>query len=134
MNNDTRVGSPVSNVEVAKSGPVERQTSSFADNKDKLLTDLKVVAADAETLIKDAADSSADGFAAARTKVESKLSETKATLSRARTAVGKSAKHATDATCTYMMQNPWSTVGVLAAAGLIAGILIGRRKTVDARE
>jgi ElaB/YqjD/DUF883 family membrane-anchored ribosome-binding protein len=100
---------------------------SYDRNKDKLLADLKTVVADAETLIKEAAGSSVERFATLRTRFETKLSETRAGIDRARAAVGEKTKHATDATHAYVKQNPWKSVGVFAAAGVILGILLRRR-------
>lgn len=84
-------------------GPSQRSTAghqiyNYDSSKDKLLADLKMVVADAETLIKEAADSSAEGFATLRTRFERKLVETRAKIDRTRAAVGEKTKHATDAT------------------------------------
>ena len=96
-------------------------------NKDKLMADLKTVVADAETLIKEAAGSSVERFATLRTRFETKLGETRAKIDRARVAAGKNTKQAAVATNAYVKENPWKSVGVFAAAGLVLGILLRRR-------
>ena len=114
------------------SGPVQRSTAehqhyNYDSAKDQLLADLKTVVADAEQLIKEAADSSSEGFATLRTRFEGKLREARARLGRARTAVGEQTKHATDVAHAYVKENPWKCVGVSAVAGVILGFLLGRR-------
>jgi ElaB/YqjD/DUF883 family membrane-anchored ribosome-binding protein len=101
---------------------------SYDASKDKLVADLKMVVTDAEKLLKEAADSSADGFAALRTRVEGKLDEARVKLVRARAVVGESAQSAADSTQAFVKGNPWKSVGVLAAFSVIGGFLLGRRK------
>jgi ElaB/YqjD/DUF883 family membrane-anchored ribosome-binding protein len=102
-------------------------TYDYDNNKARLMADLKLVVADAESLIKEAADSSADGFASLRTRFEKKLVETKAKLGRARAAVGGKTQQATDAAQAYVKENPWQSAGVSAAAGAVLGFCLGRR-------
>jgi ElaB/YqjD/DUF883 family membrane-anchored ribosome-binding protein len=115
------------------SGPGQRSTAghqvcNYDGSKDKLLADLKMVVADAEKLIKEAAASSAEGFATLRTRFETMLSETRARIDRARAAVGEKTKHATDTTHAYVKENPWKSAGVFAAAGVMLGIFLRRRR------
>ena len=101
---------------------------NYDTSKDKLMADLKVVAADAQQLIKEAADSSSESFAALRTRVEGKLDETRVKLVRARTVMNENARLATDTTVAYVKENPWKFVGAIAAASVFFGMLLGRRK------
>lgn len=95
--------------------------------KEKLVKDLKGVVADADDLLKDVVNSSAEEFAAARTKIEAKLREAKSRLDDARLAVTEKAKGAADATDEYVRENPWTALGVAVAAGFIIGFLLSRR-------
>ena len=61
----------------ASSGPA-------AGKSEKLVKDLKSVVVDADDLLKELAGSTAEGFAAARTKVEGRLSDARARLAEAR--------------------------------------------------
>jgi ElaB/YqjD/DUF883 family membrane-anchored ribosome-binding protein len=101
--------------------------NAYDAGKDKLLADLKVVVADGQQLIREAADSSSAGFAALRTRVEGKVDEARVKLGQVRTAMGENARFATDATDAYVKHNPWKFAGVSVAAGLVLGFLLGRR-------
>ncbi len=78
--------------------------------KETLSSNLKGIAAKADDLIKKAGHTVAEEFAATRSIVSEK-------------ACG--AANSTDA---YVRGNPWKVVGVAAAAGLIIGGLLSRRR------
>ena len=117
MNTETKAGH-------AALGAAENKNDS---SKDKLLADLKMVVADAESLLKEAAGASNEGFARLRTQFEMKLAESRAKLGRARTALGEKTQHAADAAHAYVKKNPWQSAGILTAAGAIVGFCLGRR-------
>ena len=100
---------------------------NYERSKERLMADLKVMAADTQQLIREAANSSAEGYAALRMQFEGKLVETRAKLDQARTALAEKAKHAADATHEYVKENPWTSVGVSAAAGVMLGLLLRRK-------
>lgn len=79
--------------------------------KETLTTNLKELANKADDLIKKAGHSVAEEFAATRSVVTEK-------------ACG--AANSTDA---YVRGNPWKIVGVAAAAGLLIGSLLSRRRS-----
>lgn len=95
--------------------------------KDTLVEDLKSVGADTDDLLKDMVNSTAEEFAAARRKIEGKLVEARSRIDDARLAVTEKAKGTADATHVYVRENPWTALGVVAAAGLIIGFLLSRR-------
>ncbi len=95
--------------------------------KERLVKDLKGVVADANELLKEMAGSTAEGFAAARTKAEGKLGEVRARLDNARTAAKERAKAVAGATDDYVKENPWKVLGGAAVAGLVIGLLLRRR-------
>lgn len=97
------------------------------DMKDKLVRDLKSVGADVDDLLKEVANSTAEEFAAVRTKIEGRLGEVKSKLDHSRLAVSERARRSADATHEYVVENPWKVLGLAAAAGLIIGILVSRR-------
>lgn len=114
MNNEIKAVQPAHNYDASKA---------------KLLADLKIVGADAEKLLKEAADSSVESFAVLRTQFEDRMNQTKEKLGRARMVIAENAQCATASTQEYVKQNPWKSVGVIAAAGVICGLLMGRRKS-----
>lgn len=58
---------------------------------------------------------------------EENLESARATLSKAQSAITDGAKQYADMTDEYVHANPWKTLGVAAAAGLLIGILLARR-------
>lgn len=78
--------------------------------KETLSSNLKGIAAKADDLIKKAGNTVAEEFAATRNIVTEKACD---------------AASSTDA---YVRGNPWKIVGVAAAAGLVIGGLLSRRR------
>lgn len=95
--------------------------------KEALVNNLKSVVGDADALLKEVAGATAEGYAAARTKVEGRLNEAKSRLDDARLAVAKKTKDAAGVTNAYVRENPWKVLGVATAAGLVIGFLLSRR-------
>lgn len=95
--------------------------------KETLVRDIKGIVDDANEVVKDMAGSTAEGFAAARTKVEGKVDDMKARLDAARLAATERAKAIAGATNDYVKENPWRVLGTAALAGLVIGFLLRRR-------
>ena len=95
--------------------------------KDKLVSDMKVVIADAEEILKATAGSAGDKMAGLREKIEIRLRDAKERLADAEAAIVDKAKAAANATDDFVHEQPWKAVGVAAALGLALGVLIGRR-------
>lgn len=94
---------------------------------EQLITDFKVVVADAEALLKATANQGGEKLAEVRAKAEESLRIVKARMAEAQAAVLARTKAAAKATDAYVHENPWKAVGVAAGVGLIIGLLIGRR-------
>jgi ElaB/YqjD/DUF883 family membrane-anchored ribosome-binding protein len=95
--------------------------------KDKLVSDLKVVVADAEDLLRATAGQAGEKVAEMRGRMQESLAHAKASLADAQAAVVDRAKAVGRATDDYVNDNPWRSVGVAAGIGFIVGLLIGRR-------
>jgi ElaB/YqjD/DUF883 family membrane-anchored ribosome-binding protein len=95
--------------------------------RDKLVSDMKTVIADAEELLKATASAAGDRVTAARTKVEESMRVAKVKIAAAEDAVVDRAKAAARATDDYVHAHPWKAVGTAAAVGVILGMLISRR-------
>ena len=63
------------------------ELNAIEGTKEKLVRDLRVVVADGDDLLKEVANSTAEQFSAARTKVEARLGEARSGLDDARIAV-----------------------------------------------
>lgn len=95
--------------------------------KERLISDLKRVVADAEHLLHATASQTGAEVADLRTKVQSTLAAAKASLADAQHVVVDKAKEVGRATDDFVHENPWKSIGVAAGVGLVVGLLIGRR-------
>jgi ElaB/YqjD/DUF883 family membrane-anchored ribosome-binding protein len=101
--------------------------NSMEKLSDDLITDFKVVVADAEALLKATANQGGDKLAEVRAKAEESLRIAKARMADAQEALLAKTREAAKATDVYVHENPWKAVGVAAGVGLVIGLLIGRR-------
>ena len=95
--------------------------------KDKLISDLRVVVADTEELLRATAGQAGDKMAEVRAKLQDHLANAKSSLADAQAAVVDRAKAVGRVADDYVQDNPWRSVGVAAGIGFIVGLLIGRR-------
>jgi ElaB/YqjD/DUF883 family membrane-anchored ribosome-binding protein len=95
--------------------------------KDKLFADLKVVVTDAEELLHVTAAQAGEKAVAARARIQESLKVAKEKFSEAETIATAKAKAAAHATDDYVHKNPWTSIGIGSAVGLVIGLLISRR-------
>jgi len=95
--------------------------------KDKLMADLQLVMADAEALLSATAGDAGVGVAELRKRVQATLSNAKTGLIEVQAAVVDKAKVAAKVTDEYVHDNPWKSISIAAGAGLLIGLLLGRR-------
>lgn len=95
--------------------------------KEKLISDFKVVVADAEELLKATASQAGEKVSVARERVEASLRSARTRLEEAEEVVRASARNAARATDAYVHDHPWKAVGAAAAAGFLLGLLVNRR-------
>lgn len=86
---------------------------SFRGSREKLSKEIGGMVSEASDLLKNFS--------------EENLESARATLSKAQSAITDGAKQYADMTDEYVHANPWKTLGVAAAAGLLIGILLARR-------
>lgn len=96
-------------------------------NKDKLVSDLRVVIADTEELLRSTAGAAGEKVGDLRERLSLRLRDTKERLVDLEVAVVDKTKAAARATDDFVHEDPWKAVGVAAALGLALGVLIGRR-------
>jgi len=114
-----------SNIEGEKMNAEMTETSDVVT--DKLVADLKLVVADAEELLKITAGHAGETVAVAREKISESLQKAKRQLCEIEGMVVDKTHRAAKVTCDYVQDHPWHAVGIAAGAGLILGLLIGRR-------
>lgn len=95
--------------------------------RDKLMGDLRLVIADAEELLRMTADQAGEGAAELRSRVQGRIQQAKADLAHLQEVAIAKVKAAGHATDEFVHENPWKSIGVAAGAGLVIGLLIGRR-------
>jgi ElaB/YqjD/DUF883 family membrane-anchored ribosome-binding protein len=95
--------------------------------KEQLISDFKVVIADAEALIRATANQGGEAVVNLRAKAEESLAAAKVKLADAQEALIEKGKIAAQATDDYVHEKPWHAVGIAAGVGLVIGLLIGRR-------
>ena len=96
-------------------------------NRDKLVSDMKVVIADAEELLRATAGQAGEKVAAARARIQDSMDGAKIKLAQFSDASAEKAKAAARATDDYVHDHPWHAVGIAALLGLVLGTLISRR-------
>jgi len=95
--------------------------------RDKLVTDMKTVIADAEDLLRATANQAGEKIAVARERIQDSLHQAKVKLAEAEALVTERARQAARYTDDYVHENPWRAIGVAAGIGLLLGLLISRR-------
>ncbi len=93
-----------------------------------LMDDLRAVVGDAEALLSATADAAGERVAAARRQATESLEQARRRLGELEEEYGGRAAEAAEAVDGYVRGNPWASVGVALAAGLLVGLLVGRRR------
>ena len=96
-------------------------------SRDKLVSDMKVVIADAEEILRATANQAGEKVGELRERIGERLRDAKVRLQDAEAAIADRTKAAARATDDFVHEHPWQAVGVAAAIGLALGVLIGRR-------
>lgn len=102
-------------------------TDMTMDHKDKLMSDLRVVVADGEELLRMTADQAGAAAADLRSRIQVRMNQAKTDLVRLQESAVIKAKAAGHATDEFVHENPWKSIGVAAGVGLVVGLLISRR-------
>ena len=102
-------------------------TNAASTPTDRLVTDLKEIAADAEELLRLTAGQSGDKIADARTRLGQSLSNAKGQLTQLEAEMLQRGKEVARATDEFVHDNPWKAIGATAGVAFLLGLLIGRR-------
>lgn len=98
-----------------------------ATQKDKLMSDLRVVISDAEELLRMTADEAGESAADLRGRVQMRMTQAKEELAHLQAAAVAKAKAAGHAADEFVHENPWKSIGIAAGIGLVVGMLVSRR-------
>lgn len=102
-------------------------SSAVQRSKEALLADLKRVVGDANALLNDMSNSTADDFSSVRSRFEAKLGEVRSRIDDARALVTRKAYDAADATHEYIHENPVKIIGIASLVGILTALLLFRR-------
>ncbi len=94
---------------------------------DKLVADLREVAADAEELLKLTAGQAGDRIAELRSSLGAKLVQARGDLGALESELLARGREAARATDQYVHDNPWKAVGASAGLAFLLGLLVGRK-------
>jgi ElaB/YqjD/DUF883 family membrane-anchored ribosome-binding protein len=95
--------------------------------REKLMSDMKNVIHDAEDWLSKTGARSGEEINAVRERFESTLQTAKSDLMKLEANMIAKTKLAAQATDTYVKDNPWKSVGLGAAVGIVFGLLVARR-------
>jgi ElaB/YqjD/DUF883 family membrane-anchored ribosome-binding protein len=94
---------------------------------DKLGSDLKVVLADVEALLKQAASTTGQQAAELRERAAETLHRAGLRMAEAREAAAEKSRAAARRADDWVHANPWAAVGAAASVGFLLGMLVSRR-------
>ncbi|MBJ7314114.1 YqjD family protein [Rugamonas sp. CCM 8940] len=115
------------NGKAAGDDELARSQAANATARDKLMSDLQNVIHEAESWLDDSTDQLGAEAGKARRHFEDALLTAKSDLRRLEEGVLARGRQAARSTQVYVRDNPWKAVGLGAAVGVIAGMLIGRK-------
>lgn len=102
-------------------------TELTAAHREKLMSDLRVVIADAEEVLRVTADQASAGASELRVRMQERLQQAKVRLQDLQDTAVARARAAGHAADDYVHEHPWKAIGAAAGIGMIIGLLIGRR-------
>ncbi len=95
--------------------------------KEKLLSDLKVVVADADELVKFTAGQAGKEAGDIAARMRTHMNRLQAEAAHAQEIAVAKARVFAQNTDGYVHQNPWKAIGVAAGVGMLVGLLAARR-------
>lgn len=96
-------------------------------SKEQILSDMRVVVGDLESMLKATANSADADVRALSERLRDRLAVAKARLLDAEHAMLERGRQLARTTDDYVHQHPWSSIGVAAGIGLLLGVVIARR-------
>jgi ElaB/YqjD/DUF883 family membrane-anchored ribosome-binding protein len=96
-------------------------------HKDQLMSDLRLVVADAEALLKSGANDASEAANGLGMALKSRLADARTGLQGLQTSAVDRASAAGHVADDYVHAHPWHSMAIGAGVGVIVGLLIGRR-------
>jgi len=92
-----------------------------------LMEDLRTLVTDAEALVSATAGDVSDRATSARRRAADSVESARARLAELEEDLKKRARAVKDDATRYVQDNPWQSIGVAAAVGVVIGVLLGKR-------
>jgi ElaB/YqjD/DUF883 family membrane-anchored ribosome-binding protein len=93
----------------------------------RLMEDLRTVVADAEALLTATAHDASEKARDARHRATGSVEQARKRLEALEEELTARAKAAADDAHRYVKDNPWQSIGIAAAVGVVVGVILGRR-------
>jgi ElaB/YqjD/DUF883 family membrane-anchored ribosome-binding protein len=106
---------------------MDTPTTTATPTDDRMAHHLRTLADEAEALLKDTARAGDEKMAATRERLRGEVVHLRARLAEVEAQAGLRVKNAAHRTDQAVHAHPYTAIGVAAAIGLLAGLLIGRR-------
>jgi ElaB/YqjD/DUF883 family membrane-anchored ribosome-binding protein len=100
---------------------------TIEQTRDQIVDQFSSVLSEAESLLSKATHETGEKARELRAQAESRLVSAKLKLQELQGEAVDRAKDAARATDTYVHDNPWQAIGIAAAVGFVAGLLMNRR-------
>lgn len=100
---------------------------STSESREELISDVKNGLYQVEEMLREAAATTGDKAVELRDSALEALKSLGETLADVQYSVRRHGRAAARATDDYVHENPWRSLGIAAAAGVLLGILISRR-------
>jgi len=97
------------------------------DNADHLRAELKSLAGNLEAVLGNSGEKSKEELSKLRTKAEKALRNSRDRLGDTGDVIARQTREAAARTDEYVRDNPWASVGIGAAIGVVLGVLMSRR-------
>jgi len=104
-----------------------RSKTDLQDKEDQFIDSVKESLDDAESLLREAAQTTGDKATELRERAMESLRRTRVALYDTQDALLAKGRQAARATDDYVHDNPWQAIGVAGLTGLLVGMLISRR-------
>lgn len=94
---------------------------------DHLRAELKTLADTLEEVLSNTGEKSKSELDKLRSKAQSALKDTRARLGDSGDRIAQTSREVADHADVYVRENPWTSVGIGAAIGVVLGVLLTRR-------
>ena len=100
---------------------------TIQETRDQIVDQFSSVLSEAESLLSKATHETGEKAKDLRSQAEARLLSAKLKLQELQGQAVDRAKDAARVTDDYVHENPWQAIGIAAAVGLVAGLLMNRR-------